>query len=338
MKRVLPLILALAIILPGCTERSGSSGLKEGTAAFKLAKDLSRILPALDPGENKVLVSAKTFEITSGELIQAIQENIGNRTAQLKEFDAARLKQVLEQNAVQLGERKVLLGAATSAKTVVSPQELEKAMQEQYARAGDEKTFLEVLATNGISIDHVKESVRESLLIDKYLSAALASQMAVTEEEVGEAYQQDKTASVRHILLLTQDKTAEEKAAIRQKMEEILARVKAGEDFGALAKQFSEDPGSKDNGGLYEDFGRGQMVKPFEEAAFSVPVGQVSGIVETKYGYHIIQVVNRKKETRPLDEVRPELEGQIKQRKRDQAYQALLSKLKEDAGFKTIAL
>jgi parvulin-like peptidyl-prolyl isomerase len=338
MKRVLPLILTLAIIMLGCTGKSERSQLKEGTAAFELAKELSQILPVLDPGVNKVLVSAKTFEITSGELIQAIQDNIGNRAAQLKQLDAARLKQVLEQNAVQLGERKVLLAAAASAKTVVSPEELEKAMQEQFSRAGDEKKFLEVLATNGISIDYVRESVRGSLLIDKYLNGALAGQIAVTEEEVEKAYQLDKTASVRHILLLTQDKTAEEKAAIRQKMEEILARVKAGEDFAGLAKQFSEDPGSKDNGGLYEDFGRGQMVKPFEEAAFSVPVGQVSGIVETKYGYHIIQVVNRKKETRPVDEVRPELEDQIKQTKRDQTYQALINKLKEDAGFKAIAL
>ena len=338
MKRVLYLVLTLAVLFVGCSGKSEKVQLKEGTAAFELAKELAKTLPALDPGTNTVLVSAKKFEITSGEAIQAIQNNIGNRSAQLKQYDAARLKQVLEQSAVQLAERKLLLDAAAAAKTVVSPEELDKALQEQYSRAGDEKKFQEVLASNGISFDYVKSSVQANLLIDKYLNDAMAAQSSATEDEIQKAYQQDKTASVRHILLLTQGKSDQEKQAIRQKMEEILARAKSGEDFAGLAKQYSEDPGSKDKGGLYEDFGRGQMVKPFEEAAFSVPIGQISDIVETQYGYHIIQVVDRKKESRPLEEVRPELEAQIKQAKKGETYQALMTKLKKDAGFKTIAL
>jgi foldase protein PrsA len=338
MKQVLYLVLILAVLLVGCSGKSEKVQLKEGTAAFDLAKELAKTLPALDPGTNTILVSAKKFEITAGEVIQTIQNNIGNRSAQLKQFDAARLKQVLEQSAVQLAERRLLLDAAAAAKTVVSPEELDKALQEQYSRAGDEKKFQEVLASNGISLAYVKSSVQANLLIDKYLNGAMAAQSSATDDEIQKAYQQDKTASVRHILLLTQGKSDQEKQAIRKKMEEILARAKSGEDFAGLAKQYSEDPGSKNNGGLYENFGRGQMVKPFEEAAFSVPVGQISDIVETQYGYHIIQVVDRKKESRPLEEVRPELEAQIKQAKKGEAYQALMTKLKKDAGFKTVAL
>jgi foldase protein PrsA len=335
MKHALTLVLIIAVLFVGCSQKSARTQLKEGTPAFALAKELSKTLPALDPAADKVLVSAKKFEITSGEVVQVIQENMGNRTAQLKQLDAAKLKQAFEQSAVQLGERKLLLAAA-AVKTVVSPEEMDKAMQEQYTRAGDEKKFLEALTSNGISIDYVKDSVRTSLLIDKYLNGALASQTAVTEAEIQKAYQQDKTASVRHILLLTEGKTPQEKAEIRKKMEDILARARKGEDFAALAKQYSEDPGSKDNGGLYENFGRGQMVKPFEEAAFSVPVGQISDIVETKYGYHILLVVDRKKETRPLEEVRPELEAQMKQAKEGGAYRAFMAKLKQEAGFKTL--
>ena len=336
MKQALTLVLIIAVLFIGCSQKSARTQLKDGTPAFALAKELSKTLPALDPAADKVLVSAKKFEVTSGEVVQVIQENMGKRTAQLKQLDAAKLKQAFEQSAVQLGERKLLLNAAAAAKTVVSPEELDKAMQEQYARAGDEKKFLEALTGNGISIDYVKDSIRTSLLIDKYLNGALASQTAVADAEIQKAYQQDKTASVRHILLLTEGKTPQEKAEIRKKMEDILARARKGEDFAALAKQYSEDPGSKDNGGLYENFGRGQMVKPFEEAAFSVPVGQISDIVETKYGYHILLVVDRKKETRPLEEVRPELERQMKQAKEGDAYRAFLAKLKQEAGFKTL--
>jgi parvulin-like peptidyl-prolyl isomerase len=121
-------------------------------------------------------------------------------------------------------------------------------------------------------------------------------------------------------------------------MDDILARAKKGEDFAALAKEFSEDPGSKANGGLYEDFGRGKMVKPFEDAAFGVPVGEISGIVETKYGYHILKVENRKKETRPFDQVKPEIEASLRQQKENVAFDALLTGLKKKADFKAVPL
>jgi len=78
------------------------------------------------------------------------------------------------------------------------------------------------------------------------------------------------------------------------------------------------------------------MVKSFEDKIFSMQLDEISDIVETKYGYHILLVVDRKKETRPLEEVRPELERQMKQAKEGDAYRAFLAKLKQEAGFKTL--
>lgn len=80
----------------------------------------------------------------------------------------------------------------------------------------------------------------------------------------------------------------------RQRAEEVLRRVRAGEDFAALAREFSTDPGSKDEGGELGWFGRGQMIPAFEQAAFSLQPGQTSDIVETQYGSHIIQVEERR--------------------------------------------
>ena len=83
--------------------------------------------------------------------------------------------------------------------------------------------------------------------------------------------------------------TEEQKAAKRKEMEGLLKRARAGEDFAKLAKEYSEDPGSKDKGGEYT-FPRGQMVPEFEAAAFSLNTNQVSDIVTTRFGYHIIKL------------------------------------------------
>jgi parvulin-like peptidyl-prolyl isomerase len=299
-------------------------------------------MPALDPDKVTILVEGKGLAITAAEVIQAIQDNLGTRTDQLKSVDAGQLKSIIERGATQIAERKLLLAAAAAAKTVVPAEEFDKAIQAQYAQAGGEPGFLEALKSAEISIDHVKKSVQETLIINKYLEGIVEAGAKISEEDIRKAYQEekagDKTASVRHILLLTQGKTEAEKAEARKKIEDILVKAKAGEDFAALAKQFSEDPGFKDNGGLYENFGRGQMVKPFEDAAFSVPVGQISGIVETAYGFHIIQVVDRKKETRPFEEVRGEIESRLKEGKQGSAVEDHVKELKEKAKFKSINL
>ena len=335
MKKFVVLSSVLAVLAAGCARKAENVILKEGTPAYQLAKDLAAKVPSLNPAVNNVLIRAKNFEITAAEVIQTFQDNAGNRTAQLKDMDAGQLKSIVERSAIQLGERRLLLGEAFKAKAKVPPGDLDKAIKAEYDRAGGEQGFLDALKTNGISIAHVKKSLEEQLLITSFLEATLSKEAQVKPEDVEKAYEEDKTASVRHILLLTQGKNELEKAETRKKIEDILAKAKAGEDFAALAKQFSEDPGSKDNGGLYQDFARGAMVKPFEDAAFSVPLGQISGIVETTYGYHILQIVDRKKETRPLNEVRAEIEAGIKKGRQADAFSIYVAKLKEKAGFKT---
>ena len=310
----------------------------EGTPAFELARELSAILPSLDPDINAVLVSTNQFKLSAGEVIQAIRENMGNQADQLKQVDAEQLRSILIQNAERLAERKLLVAAAVKSKIQIAPDALQNALEEQYSRAGGEDPFLQTLEQNGMDLENVKASIESDLLIQTYLEEFLRDLTEVNDQEIQEAYQADKTASVRHILLLTQGKNEAEKAEIFKRMQEILEKVRQGKDFSELAKQYTEDPGSKENGGLYEDFGRGRMVPPFEEAAFTVPVGEVSDIVETSYGYHILKIENRKKETRPLEEIRAELEAELRQKKEGTVFQGHLNSLKQEASFEIHAL
>ncbi len=342
MKQALAIILAGALVASACASKAEEFALKEGTPAFALAKDLAAIIPALGPDKTTVMVKAKGFTITSAEVIQAIRDNLGTRTDGLKQVDAGQLKQILEQGANTLAERKLLLAAAKAAKAVVPDGDLEKALQSEYGQAGGEQTFLEEIKKADISIDHVKTSIGETLLINAYLKGIVEGGAKVAEADVRKAYdeaaQTDQTASVRHILFMTQGKTDAEKAEIRTKAEGVLAKAQAGEDFVELVKQYTEDPGSKDNGGLYENFPRGQMVKPFEDASFSLPVGGLSGLVETSFGYHIIKVVERKKESRTFEEARAEIESRLQQAKQGTLVQDTVQALKDKAKVELIKL
>ncbi len=124
-----------------------------------------------------------------------------------------------------------------------------------------------------------------------------------------ELYSTPEQVRASHILLKTEGKKEDE---VKAKIEQILKDVKAGGDFAALAKKHSEDEGSAKQGGDLDYFGKGRMDPAFEEAAFRIQPGEISDVVKSQYGFHIIKVADKKAaSTRSLDEVRPQIEDQL---------------------------
>jgi peptidyl-prolyl cis-trans isomerase D len=132
-------------------------------------------------------------------------------------------------------------------------------------------------------------------------------------------YKQPDRAHVAHILFKTVGKTDAESEEIRKKAEDVLKKAKSGANFGELAKQYSEDT-SKDKGGDLDWIVRGQTVPEFEQAAFTSPIGSVSDLVKTQYGFHIVKVLDRQAaRTQTMDEVFPQILGTLQE---DQAQRA----------------
>ncbi len=160
-------------------------------------------------------------------------------------------------------------------------------------------------------------------------------------EDIERYYQQHRDRYIipekrraRHILIRTGESDSEESIAAKRKtMEEILKKARAGDDFATLAKEFSEDPGSAAQGGDLGFFTRGQMVKPFEDAAFALKKGEVSDIVRTPFGFHIIKLeAIQPAQTTSIDKARGEIIDALRQQKRkseaaqlaQQAYESII--------------
>ncbi|MFZ0704568.1 MAG: peptidyl-prolyl cis-trans isomerase [Candidatus Korobacteraceae bacterium] len=164
------------------------------------------------------------------------------------------------------------------------------------------------------------------IIVDR---AKIADNIEISQADLQQYYSQHQdefrvpeTVTVRHILIKTPVPGADGKVdqkgvdAAKAKAEDIEKQLKNGADFATLAKQYSEDPGSAQNGGLLPPLTRGRTVPEFEQAAFNTPVGQTTGLIRTSYGFHIIRVEGKQSpRMKPLDEVKGQIEPALKQQK-----------------------
>jgi len=172
------------------------------------------------------------------------------------------------------------------------------------------------------------------ILID---TGMVANSIPVTQADLQEYYNQHQdefrspeTVTVRHILIKTPTPGPDGKVdpkgveAAKAKAEDVQKQLKGGASFADLAKKYSDDPGSAQNGGLLPPITRGRTVPEFEQAAFNTPKGQTTDIIRTSYGFHIIHVEDKQNASvKPLDEVKAQIESAIKQQKAAVAAQTL---------------
>ena len=182
------------------------------------------------------------------------------------------------------------------------------------------------------------EEMKDRILVETLISQRIDMKTPVPENEIRGYYDshpdefiQGELVKVQHILIRTgNDATPEEQTKAMEQITEIQERLQQGESFMELAKEFSEDPGSKDKGGDLGYFGKGHMVPEFEDAAFSTAVGQVCSPVKTQYGFHLIKVNDK---TEPLkisfEKISRKLEETLRAERNHKALQNLIAELKE---------
>jgi peptidyl-prolyl cis-trans isomerase C len=353
---VRPFIGVMALVLVGACNRqpAAASQTTAATPAASTAAKPAAATPAAgqpaagQPGAPPAEAPPKPVPATLPQVLATINgQPVGREELETAVKDAesraGRPVPATERDAVYRGllDRVILMKLlALEAKVrgiAVTPQEVTDRIAQIKQQFPSEAEFQKELTKRQTTMAQLQEEQRRDIVNAKTIEAEVAPRLAVTDQDLDAFYQSNpdqfkepETARASHILFgAAKDAPAAEKAKVKAEAEAVLKRVKAGEDFAALAKQYSKDPGSAAVGGDLNFFPRGQMVPPFDAAVFTMKPGEISNLVETDFGFHIIKLTERRTDrVVPLAEVKDRLSEFLKQRKQRELVEQYLLSLK----------
>jgi peptidyl-prolyl cis-trans isomerase C len=290
------------------------------------------------PPEDRVAVvdgSVITQEDFDREMSR-VKQGLRNMGKQLTDFQLSELEnEVLE----QLITRELLYQESQRMKISVAEAEIDEELKALKQGFPSEAEFKRTLEQAKLSELEVKSQIERGLAIDEFITGHFVEKVTISDNEIRayyeshpESFKQPELIWASHILISVDTQANQsERSSARKKIEDIQQKLRNGEDFAALARNVSQCPSSAKGGDLGY-FSRGQMLKPFEDAAFALMPGEVSDVVETKFGYHLIKVFEKKpKTTLTFEGVREELGRYLTQEKVQKEVSLYVQKLKENA-------
>jgi len=305
------------------------------TEAEKPATDKTEVTtPAGDDNSiPDVVATVNGVDIKSAEF-QAELEKITARGAKIPKERMLRIQQNIMKRII---EKELVKQAIKQAAIKTDEEEIAVAFTEYKSRFQNEEQFQNYLKHGRVSEDSVKGRILEKKSLEKLIEARGNLDVSATEAkefyDKNERFYMEKAGlKARHILIkLAENASKEDEEAAIMKIKDVQRELKKGVSFEEMAKKKSEGP-SAPKGGDLGFFGKGQMVKAFEEAAFNLPVGEVSKPVRTRFGFHLILVQEKRDERKkPFGEVKDQIVESIKNKKFFQERRLLLKELENNA-------
>jgi parvulin-like peptidyl-prolyl isomerase len=249
------------------------------------------------------------ISVSTGEVKKQAQQLVDQEIAQLKsQYQGGKLEEAFARIAARQGE---------SPRETMSERQFAKWAMGRYLDKG--------------------VGLRDDLVIQK-LQQTVAAQVSTSEQDLLQSYDR---ASVRHIVVMLHPEGKSPEAAkaaaradeqAKKRAEELLAKIKGGADFVALAKAESDDPAAKQNGGLMEDVGRGRMVADWDKAVFALRPGETSGPIKLPWGYEVVRMEKIGRELPPdFEKNKQQLLKSFTDQRRGEAFQALVTGLRQKA-------
>jgi len=293
--------------------------------------------------EQDVAVTVNGVDITEAQVQAKIEGKVKALSTQLApnlldQYRSRVRKETVESMIVQhLMDEKV-----RQAGIVVTDKDVEDKLKEialqQNRTIEDLKKLVEA---QGGDFNDMKQEMKANLKYAEFMEKESAGKTDANETDARKYYDENierfnapERVQASHILITVEPTASEEdKSKAKQKTEQLLQQLKDGADFAVLAREHSGCPSSAKGGDLGY-FDRGRMVKPFEDVAFALEPGQVSGVVETQFGYHIIKVTDHKQAGLiPFEEVKDQIINYLKQTRQQEFYKQYIEKLKAEANI-----
>ena len=293
-------------------------------------------------GKDGVLVTVNEVKITRGEVDKRIAEMLGPQAKTLTPEKLTEIRHQLDQRVLDgMIVEALLTKEVENQNVMVKNEEIDEAFTQLKGSLPPEVKLEEYLENTGLTEKDLRESLSKNLRIKKLVEKRVADIASPSDKEIeafyadnSEKFQIPENVEARHVLIAVKpddDKAA--KALKMKKAEEVREQLvdKKGENFGVIAAEKSDCP-SKSKGGMLGVFGRGQTVPAFEEAVFNQKVGEIGPVVETSFGYHVIEVLDRKEARKvPLSEVSERISNYLVTEKKDKAVKEYIESLKDAA-------
>jgi len=286
---------------------------------------------------NGVAITRELYGIQVGQMKQ-------QAARQGRQLDSAMLETIQKDALDSLINEELLFKESQKSGIQIEKSAVEGQIDQFKKQFPTEAAFQEQLKEGGLTETMLRSHIEKGMAIRRLVQERIVDSIVIAEAESRnfydahpEYFQEPETVKASHILVkVAEGADAAQKTAADQKIELIQQKLKNGEDFTALARQFSEGP-SRSNGGDLGYFRRGQMVGPFEQAAFAMQPGQISDKVVTQFGYHLIKVTDKKAAgIVSYTEAREKIDGHLKRVKADQEVKSYIRSLRDAADIQLL--
>jgi peptidyl-prolyl cis-trans isomerase C len=345
-KTIMMLALIFNILLmttAGCSgEKTASQKENNGQEKSAEQSDASTVA-AKDKDYVAVVNGAKIPSSEVDRKIELIKKRYSDMGTPVPQDQLANMREKLINSLV---EQELLYQESQSQGIDVDAATVDSDFENFKKQFKNEEDYQKQMKDLNYTEDVLKAQIKKTKTIQQLIEKNVLASVSIPEEELKsyfdshpDEFKRPERVKARHILVKVDTNASEaDKAAARKKIEGIEAQLKKNGDFEKLAAENSDCPSSK-NGGDLGFFSRGQMVKPFEDAAFALAPGGTSGIVETQFGYHIIRLEDKEAAaTQTFDQAKPGLQQKLKQGKIRDAVAAYIESLKNKSKTEIVSL
>jgi len=337
LRRIAATAALLTAALPAWTAQAGDTDAKAPAQEQAVKVEPAKEQPKTSPSDPMARVNGTT--ITRQEVERAVKVMLAQNQVQ-QPLAPELMTQAQEAALEQLTSAELLYQEATKQEPKDLEQQIADKIAQNRAKFSSDADFEKALKGVDMTMKDMQLFTRKDIVISNFIEKQYADKIKISDVEAKKFYDDNQekyfkkpeSARASHILIGVDEKASpEERKKAKEKAEALLKRVKAGEDFAKLAKSDSTCP-SASQGGDLGSFGRGQMVAPFEKATFALKPGEVSDVVETQFGYHIIKLTEKQEAAaEKFDSVKAKIVEFLKREKTQKEVLDLVATLRSSA-------